>query len=53
MSRVNDSDNEAGVLPRLSGRVSASAPNATATTVWPAILALLRRPRLRCLATLM
>ena len=52
-SRMNDRCRDAGVWPRESGMVSARHANTTATIVCPAIFALLRRPRLRCLATLM
>ena len=52
-SRVKDRWREAGVWPRSSGNRSASRPNTIATSTWPVIFARLRRPRLRCLATLM
>ena len=52
-SRMNDTCSDAGVWPRSSGRVSASTPKTTATSVCPANFALLRSPRLRCLAILM
>ncbi len=53
MSRMNETSVDAGVKPFGSGNRSASTANATATTIWPASLAQARRPRLRCLATLM
>ncbi len=55
MSRRNETCVDAGVLPRLSSSPghSASTPKTSATTVWPMILARLRRPRLRCRRILM
>ena len=44
---------EAGVTPRSSGNCSDSSAKTTATTDWPAILALLRSPSERWLRILM
>ena len=55
ISRRNDTFSEAGVRPLSSSSIGdrARRPKTTATRVWPIILALLRRPRLRCLEILM
>ncbi len=53
MSRRKEMAGDAGVTPRSSGNCSASRAKMIATTDWPAILALLRKPRDRCLLILM
>src|SRR5829696_8331103 len=53
MSRRKDTAGEAGVIPRSSGNCNDNTANATATSDWPAVLALLRRPSERCLLILM
>ena len=54
-SRMNEMCFDAGVMPSSSSSHGETArpPKTSATTVWPIILALLRRPRLRCRAILM
>ena len=46
-------DCDAGVMPRSSGNCSDSSAKMIATSDWPAILALLRRPSERWLRILM
>ena len=50
---MNETSVDAGVNPSLSGKFIASTANVTATSIWPPSFAPARRPRLRCLATLM
>jgi hypothetical protein len=52
-SRMKEMYCAAGSRPVSSGNCSARNPNTTAIAVCPAIFALLRRPRLRCLEILM
>ena len=55
VSRMNERWRDAGAMPLSSSKipVTASQPKTSAITVCPIILALLRRPRERCLDTLM
>ena len=54
VSRMNETSVDAGVKSvGKSGKFMARIAKATATTIWPPSLAQARRPRLRCLATLM
>ena len=53
MSRRKEMYCDAGVMPRSSGNCSDSSAKMMATSDWPAILALLRRPSERWLRILM